>query len=183
MYLRLSIVTLLIVVGVLSAAAADLPSKSAPLAKELSAAMTAQHLEAIAAKDPEEPDRFIAALFVPGGELLVVSARYQVPTLLDAKLASKDYRGVYADLQSSAVPKSSVFFEDLNADGLCAGRDQAADLLYDASPAPTIFDGNWDKHKISEKTYAQLYSEADHKYATLLARLLTQITSSNQHSR
>src|ERR1041384_706519 len=94
MYLRLSIVTLLIVVGVLSAAAADLPSQSAPLAKQLSAAMTVQHLDAIAAKDAEEPDRFIAALFVPGGELLVVSARYQVPALLEAKLASKDYRGV-----------------------------------------------------------------------------------------
>jgi hypothetical protein len=176
-------VTLSMIVGVLAAEAADLPSQSAPLAKELSAAMTARHLDAIAAKDAEEPNRFIAALFVPGAELLVVSARYQVPTLLDAKLAAKDYRGIYADLQSSAVPQSTVFFEDLNADGLCAGRDQAADLLYDASPAPKVFDSNWDKHKMSEKAYAQFYSEADHKYATLLARLLAQITPSNQDSR
>jgi hypothetical protein len=162
--------------AVLLAANADAPSRSPAIAKQLTAALSALKLDAVAAKDPDEPDRFIAALFYPG-QLLVVSAKYPAPAALDAKIAQKQYHDVYLDLQSSAIAKTSIFFQDLNADGLCSSRDQAADVLYDGSAAPKVFDADWDKHKMSEKAYEQAYAAADSQYARMLQILLGSVKS------
>ena len=159
---------------VLAAAPADQTSRSATLAKQLTASLTEQKLDAIAALDPDEPDRFVAALFFPNAQLLVVSARYASPPLLLARLTQKQYRDVYLDLQAAPVPDSSVFFQDMNADGLCSSRDQTADLLYNGKGAPTIFDGDWKKHNLSEKEYEQQLTSADERYSRLLEILLAQ---------
>ena len=63
-------------------AASAQESKSAPLAKQLAAALDAAKLDSIAAKDPAAPDVFVAALYFPGMQLLVVSGKYSVPQLL-----------------------------------------------------------------------------------------------------
>lgn len=167
-------IIVLLVGGVVAAAPPDPASRSATLAKQLTAALTEQRLEAIAAQHPDEPDRFVAALFFPNAQLLVVSARYASPPLLQARLTQKQYRDVYLDLQASPVPNSSVFFQDMKADGLCSSRDQTADLLYDGSAAPTIFDGDWRKHNLSEKEYEQQRTAADERYSRLLEILLAQ---------
>ena len=60
-------------------------------------------LDAIAAKDPAANDAFVAALYFPGSQLLVVGARYQVPMLLNERIAKKEYREVYTDLNSACV--------------------------------------------------------------------------------
>jgi hypothetical protein len=156
---------------VLAGPAAE-PSRSAAVAKQLTAALAAHKLDAVAAKDPDEPNRFIAALYYPGAQLLVVSARFSVPSAIEAKLAQQQYHDIYLDLQSSAIAKSSMFYEDLNADGLCANRDQPADLLYDGSGAPKVFDADWDKHKLSQKSYEEQYAAADRQYARMLQILL-----------
>ena len=57
-------------------------SQSAPLAAELSEVMTAGQLDAIAVKDGSDEGRYIAALAFPG-QLLVVSAQYEVPLYVD----------------------------------------------------------------------------------------------------
>jgi hypothetical protein len=158
--------------AVLLAANGDGPSRSPAIAKQLTTALSALKLDAVAAKDPDEPDRFIAALFYPGAQLLVVSAKYPVPAALEAKIAQKQYHDVYLDLQGSAIAKTSIFFQDLNADGLCSSRGQAADVLYDGSAAPKVFDADWDKHKMSEKAYEQAYAAADTQYARMLQILL-----------
>jgi hypothetical protein len=165
----------LLVHAVLAAAPADQTSRSATLAKQLTAALTEQRLEAVAAQHPDEPDRFVAALFFPDAQLLVVSARYASPALLQARLSHKEYRDIYLDLQSSPIPNSSVFFQDMAADGLCAGRDQTADLLYDGSATPAIFDGDWRNHDSSEKEYQQQFTAADERYSRLLEVLLAQL--------
>ena len=151
------------------------PSQSAEAAKQLAAALTQHKLDAIAAHDPDDPDRFIAALYFPGVQLLVVSARYPAPSLIESKLAQKQFRDVYLDLQSSPVTGSSMFFQDMNADGLCTDRSQAADVMYNGSATPTIFDAAWEKRKISEKAYEQQYTVADQQYRRLLEILLTQL--------
>jgi hypothetical protein len=148
------------------------PSRSAVVAKQLTAALAAHQLDAIAAKDPDEADRFIAALYYPGVQLLVVSARFSVPAALDAKLAQQQFHDIYLDLQGSAIAHTSMFYEDLNADGLCANRDQAADIFYDGSGAPKVFDADWEKHKLSQKSYEEQYAEADRQYARMLQILL-----------
>ena len=113
---RVCLCTLLCVSFAAAASAQD--PKSAALAKQLSAALDAGQLDSIAAKDPSNPDTFIGALYFKGVQLLLVSAKYSAPSLLEDKLGKKDYRNVYIDLNSASVPDSKVFIEDLGADGL-----------------------------------------------------------------
>jgi hypothetical protein len=167
-------IIVLLVGGIVGAASQEPASRSAMLAKQLTVALTEQGLNAIAAQHPDEPDRFVAALFFPNAQLLVVSARYAAPPLLQARVTQKQYRDVYLDLQASPVPNSSIFFQDMKADGLCSSRDQTADLLYEGRAAPTIFDGDWRKHNLSEKEYEQQLTAADERYSRLLEILLAQ---------
>jgi len=146
--------------------------RSTSLAKDLADALTRRKLDAVAAQMPNEPDRFVAALFPSPTQLLVFSARHASPSMLQARLLHKQYRDVYLDLQSAPVPGSNVFFQDMMADGLCAGRDQVPDLLWDGNAAQTVFDGDWRKHDLSEREYAALLAAADERYSQFLEVLL-----------
>ena len=166
-------------VFVLGAAAAAGPaqdSKSAPIAKELAQALDAAKLEAIAAADPADPTAFVGALYFPGAQLLVVSAKYSAPQLLVTKIAAKEYRDVYIDLQSASIQGSKVFVQDLLADGLVArpGNEQPADN-WDENNKTTIFDGDWRKAKVSEADYMKTFSAADERYAAMLNVLLGKV--------
>src|SRR5207244_230814 len=101
----------------LSASATAQESKSIALAKQLSTALDAAKVDVIAAKDPSKPDVFVAALYFAGAQLLVVSAQYAAPVLLEEKIAKKDYREVYLDLSSASMPATRVFVEDPGANG------------------------------------------------------------------
>jgi hypothetical protein len=151
-------------------------SKSAPLAKQLAAALDAAKLDCIAAKDPSAPDVFVAALYFPGVQLLVVSGKYSVPQLLNERLAKKEYRDTYLDLNGAAVPASKIFLEDPGADGLKAKRDenQAFDS-YEADGKRTMFDGDWKKQKVSEQDYMKTFADADARYTQILTALLAQL--------
>ena len=171
------LIIVMLVLTLVPAATPDRAPQSATIATELAKALSEQRLDAIAAQDPDEPDRFIAALFFADSQLLVVSARYASPSLLTVRLAQKQYRDVYLDLSASSIADSSVLFQDMNADGLCARRGQAADIVYDGGQAATLFDGDWDKHK-SDKTYEQQFVAADQQYSRLLKILLAQLRGS-----
>jgi hypothetical protein len=149
-------------------------SKSAPLAKQLAAALDAAKLDSIAASDPEAADAFAAALYFPGLQLLVVSGKYSVPQLLAARLAKKEYRDVYLDLNGAATAK--IFIEDPGADGLKAKREsnQAFDQV-EVGSKRTMFDGDWKAQKLSEQDYLKAFSTADERYAQILAALLAQL--------
>jgi hypothetical protein len=166
-------IVLLVCAGV-AAAPPEPTVRSAGLAKQLGAALLEHKLEAIAARDPDKADRFVAALFFPDSQLLVISASYSSPSLLDQKLAQKNYRDVYLDLGTSQFANTSVFFQDMKADGLCDRRDQTADILYEGG-ASTIFDGDWKKHGRSEEEYNQKLAAVDQRYSRLLELLLTQL--------
>ena len=169
-----SLAVVLLVATLVPAAALDRASHSATIATELAKALSEQRLDAFAAQDPDEPDRFIAALFFANSQLLVVSARYASPSLLKARLAQKQYRDVYLDLSGSSIADTSILFQDMHADGLCARRDQTADIVYDGSRTAKIFDGDWDKHK-SDGTYEQHFIAADKEYSRLLNILFAQL--------
>ena len=150
-------------------------SKSAAAAKELVQALDASKLEAIAAPDPSDPGTFVAALYFPGSQILVVSAKYSAPPLLNAKLASKDFRDIYIDLNSASVAGTKVFVIDQGVDGLVAKPDggQAADT-YENSKTTLAFDGDYRKAKMSEDEYMKAFASADERYAKILALLTAQ---------
>jgi hypothetical protein len=151
-------------------------SKSASLAKQLAAALDAGKLDSIAAKDPAAPDVFVAALYFPGVQLLVVSGKYTVPELLNERVSKKEYRDVYLDLNGASVADSKVFIEDPGADGLKPKReDNTAFDQCEVGGKRTMFDGDWKKQKMSEQEYLKAFSAADDRYAQILAALLAQI--------
>lgn len=151
-------------------------SKSATLATELAKLLDSMKVDSIAAKHPAAPDQYVGALYFPGSQLLVVTARYQVPELLNTKLASKEYRDVYIDLNSAAVPNTKIFVSDLGIDGLKPKRE-------DNQPYDTIeiggknwnFDGNWRAAKLSEEEYMKGYQEAEDAYVKMLEALLQEL--------
>jgi hypothetical protein len=150
-------------------------SKSAALAKELSEALEGAKLDGIAAADPSKPGSFVAALYIPGTQLLVVSATYAAPALLIEKINARDFRGLYMDLHSASVPGTKIFVQDQRCDGLIwrPGGDDVADM-WDEGAKSTAFDGEWKKAKITEEEYIKAYTEADDHYARLLSLLLAQ---------
>jgi hypothetical protein len=160
----------------LSGSADAQESKSAALAKQLTAALDSAKLDSVAAKDPSAPDLFVAALYFPGAELLVVSAKYSAPTLLVDRIGKKEYREVYIDLNSASVPESKVFVEDLGADGLKAKHDENQPFdSYEAAGKRMAFDGEWKKQKLTEQDYLKAFSAADEKYSQMLRTLLAQL--------
>jgi hypothetical protein len=151
-------------------------SKSAPLAKQLAAALDAAKLSSIAAKDPGVPGVYIGALYFPGFQLLAISAKYSAPVLLDTRLEKKEYRDVYIDLNSAAEPNSKMFIEDLGVDGLQAKREEnrAFDSV-ELMGKRTALDGDWKKQQLSEQEYMKIFSAADERYSQMLAALLAQL--------
>lgn len=155
-------------------AAAQEP-KSAALAKELTALMQERKLDSAAARHPQEPDRFVAALFFPG-QLLLATARTSVPTVLNEKLLRRAYRDVYIDLNSASMPESRVMITDGNADGLRPRREPNSPFdTYDAGGVSVRFDGNWREDRMSEKDYMAAYAKAEEAYIAALTALVSEL--------
>ena len=160
----------------LSATASAQDGKSAALAKQLATALDEAKLDSIAAPDPATPDTFVAALYFANMQLLVVSAKYTAPQLLVAKVAKKDYRDVYIDLNSASVPDSKIFVEDLGADGLKPKREENQPFdTYEQGGKRTVFNSDWKAQKLSEQDYMKAFTGADEQYAHILAALLAQL--------
>jgi hypothetical protein len=155
--------------------AAAQESQSAALAKELTQVLESAKLDGIGAADPSKPGSFVAALYIPGTQLLVVSATYAQPSLLVDKINTRDFRGIYMDLHSASIPGSKVFVQDQRCDGLISrtGGDDVADM-WDEGDKSTAFDGEWKKAKMSEADYTKAYADADERYAKMLSLLLAQ---------
>jgi hypothetical protein len=139
--------------------------KSAALAKELSSAMTAAAIDAIALQDPEEPGRFVAAMLVPDVQLLMVSARHSSPDYVTWQIGQKQYRDVYALLQQSNLTDSRVFFHDLGVDGLPRPGQDSVDVMYERG-AQTVLDGG--RNGGSQGGYEKKLRNADAQYSRLL---------------
>ena len=159
-----------------SAPAQAQESRSAPLAKQLSAALDAAKLDSIGARDPSAPDAFCAALYFSGAQLFVVAAKYSAPEYLAARLAKKEYRDVYLDLNGAAVPNTKVFFQDAGADGLKAkNADNQAPDTYETGGKERVFDGDAKKQKMSDQDYQKAFADADARYVEILTALLAQL--------
>ena len=160
------------IAGTAPAAAQNSP-RSAALAKELVDILSKQKIDTIAARDPIERDRFIAAMVIPG-QLMVVTGKYTVPVLLDEKISFNKFRDVYVELNAASVPASKVFIEDFLADGIVTNRKQSPFDTWMEAGKTTLFDGDHRKMKMSKDEYAKAAKDADERYAKLLELLIAQ---------
>jgi hypothetical protein len=150
-------------------------SQSAALAKQLTDLLDAQKLDSIAAKDPGQADGYVAALYFPG-QLMVVAAKYSVPVLLNEKLAKKDYKEIYMDLNSASDPKTKILVMDLGADGLKAKHDENKPFdTFEAGGKSQSFDGDWKAQKMTEEEYMKAFAAADARYTKMLQALVAQL--------
>lgn len=173
---RLWLVPALLMLAAAAPAAAQTRPSSA-LTGDLATLMASRQIEAVAAQDPDAPDRFIAALLIPKVQLLVVSAQYPAPADLQAQLTQQRYRDVYTALHQPSAQPTRFFVMDAGCDGLRSDRENV-DVLYEKGTTQTLFDGNWKQQGLSEATYTKRAQDAEAHYA----RLLSILTSSLQAS-
>jgi hypothetical protein len=177
MVCRLAVIlSLLALVGAPVARAQD--SRSPVLAKQLAELLDAKKIDAFAAADTQNAGTFVGVLYFPGTQLLVVSAKYSAPKMLEDLLAKKDYRGVYVELSSASITATKVFVMDTFADGLVAkpGGGNASDSVERAGTSLT-FDGDWKKAKQSEADYMKAFGECDSAYGQALQLLISKLKS------
>jgi hypothetical protein len=152
--------------------------KSSDLAKQLTVLLEQKKIDAIAAPDAQTPGAYVAALYFPGTQLLVVSAKYSAPALMSELLARKEYRQVYAELTSASIPGSKMLVNDVYANGLAIkpSGSQPPDGVEGAMQA--TFDGGWKKAKIAEADYMKSFTDADAAYTRVLQALITALKGS-----
>jgi hypothetical protein len=163
---------LIAVVAFLSAVAPGAESRSPALASELTDRLAKAGLDAVAAVDPENPDRFVAALVFPRVQLLVVDASVPVPAVAIQHIAARQYRDAYMALQQSAAAEGRIFVHDMGGDGL---RSDGGDVVYESGVRQTVFDGAPRLQKLSEAAYQQRFAETDQRYSRMLALLIEQL--------
>jgi hypothetical protein len=182
MVLRLAFVALSALILAPAVARAQ-DAKSVELVKQLTGLLDQKKFEAFATPDAQNPGAFIATLYFPGTQLLVVSAKYSAPALLSELLARKDYRAVYAELTSASVPGSKLFVNDIYANGLAIKPNGSTppDSIESAATQAT-FDGAWKKAKIPEADYIKSFADADAAYVRVLQALISQLKTAGTSS-
>lgn len=155
-------------------AAAQHASRTQALAKELADLLQQQKLDAMATRLGE--DQFAAVLFIPGVQMLVVSARYAAPVLLNERILNKQYKEAYLDLASASVPESKLFIEDMQANGLRPERDgdEPFDIVSKGTAPAFTLDGDHRRKKISEEDYRKTYAEFESEYEKILTALVAE---------
>jgi hypothetical protein len=159
MTFRLALVAFILASFVPSAARAQ-DAKSGDLAKQLAQLLDQKKLDAVAAPDGENAGGYVAALYFPGTQLIVVSARY-------------------AELASASILESKLFVMDTYANGLSfkPSGSNAPDSV-DHGSAHTVFDGEWKKAKMSEADYMKVITESDAAYVRALQGLINKLKAS-----
>jgi len=161
------------------AAAAAQDVKSGDLAKQLTQLLDTKKLDSVALADSQNPGTYVAALYIPGSQLLVVSAKYSQPSLITDLIARKDFRGVYVELTSASIQSSKLLVMDAYGNGLLPkpSGDQPADVI-DRAGTESKFDGAWKKAKIPEADYLKNFGDADAAYSHLLQMLVNHLKTS-----
>ena len=164
---------LIVTISLVPLSAEDPESQSAAAVVSLKALLAQQNLDAVAARDPDHPGQYVAAFYMPGTQLLVVSAPYAVPAAIDKKIAAGQYMDAYVDLQSVADHTGHFFVVDMQADGLrkALKPDEAFDSTSVENGTPVSFDGRWEAQKLTEEEYNARFAQADERYARMLSIL------------
>jgi hypothetical protein len=171
------IVAFTVAIALATLASADQPSQSAAPAASLKALLEQFNMDTIAARDPDEAGRYIAAMYVKDSQLLVVSAPYRVPTVLDRLIAAGNYMEAYLNLQAVADHRGHYFIMDSLADGLrrVPDVDQPFDSTTVDGAISVTFDGKWNAQKLTEAGYNAMFAKDDTRYARMLTILANEL--------
>jgi len=162
----------------LAPAASAQDSKSATSVTELVTILDSMKLDSFAVKGAS-PNEYVGALYFPGSQLLVVSAKFDTPWRADSLLEMKNYRDLYIELNSASVPQSKVFVSDLSANGLRSKKDGTLYDTADIGGKTFNFDGDWKKAKITADDYTKTYSTTDEQYTQMIQALLAGLKKSS----
>jgi len=146
-------------------------SKSATSVVELVKMLDSMKMDSFAVKGAT-PNEYVGALYFPGSQLLVVSAKFDTPWRADSLLEQKNYRDIYIELNSASQLPTKVFVSDLGANGLRFKKDGNVYDTVDVGGKTYNFDGDWKKAKITEDDYTKAYSSSDDQYVQMLQKLL-----------
>lgn len=160
----------------LAAPAAAQQSASMPLAKQLGTLLEQKKLDSVAARMPGDDNRFVAALYYPNSQLLVVSAEYSVPVLLQEHIWGHRYRDVYTALHSGGSTKGKFFVYDIAANGIPpSSAEPGNDVIYENGVQHVMINGDWGAQKLSKDEYQKRIDAADPRYAKMLEALVEQL--------
>ena len=174
---RLSSIALAAILLLATAASAQ-DSKSATSVTELVKMLDSMKLDSFAVKGAS-PNEYVGALYFPGSQLLVVSAKFDTPWRADSLLEMKNYRDLYIELNSASMPQSKVFVSDLSANGLRSKKDGTVYDTADIGGKTFNFDGDWKKAKITADDYTKTYSTTDEQYMQMIQVLLAGLKKSS----
>jgi len=157
---------------------------SADAARGLVSLLDRYRLDAIATVDPEEPGTFVAALYIPGGQLLVVHARHPSVDGIRQRLAARQYREVYLDLQGTPTREGKVFVQDARADGILSAVPGSGDVdvLYEDGQRQTLFNGDVITQHLTAAEYDAKLATADARYARMLTLLTSAVRETQEQS-
>ena len=163
--------------GAVSVAARQ--TQSPALAKELVAELAKKKQECVIAKDPEVAGQYIAALHLPGLQLLVVSAKFADPAGMDFRIFSGDCMNGYADINAAVTGTDRIVINDLGADGLVAMPKREAprdgisrggkELKLDGSPNALK------AAKVTPEEFQKTFNDAEQTYSTYLRLLIARL--------
>ncbi|HEY0876464.1 MAG TPA: hypothetical protein VGD94_23520 [Vicinamibacterales bacterium] len=164
----------------LSGAPVPQDSRSGPLAKQLAQALDAAKLDAVAAPDPSTGG-FVAALYIPGTQLLVVSGKFENPQIGTHRIGKSEYRELYMDLMGASEAATRLFASDVSCDGFVFDPDgDAAADSWETGGKSFAFTGA-KKAKLSDDDYLKAYTEADTQYAHILELLIAKLKPGTEY--
>ncbi len=154
-------------------------SKSAAPAEQLMKALVQHNLTYVAAKDPSEAGRYVAAMRLGADQLFVISASYEQPVLINERLLNRDYQWVYQELNSASKRDGRLFVQDLGVPGLqpVPAKHQAFDVAFESVGNRTAFDGNWKAQQLSRDAYESTFARVDAGYAHALDALVATVSA------
>jgi hypothetical protein len=154
-------------------------SKSAGPAGQVMKALEQAKLTYLAAKDPTEASRYVAAMRLGADQLFVVSAEYAQPALMNEHLLNHDYQWAYQELNSASKRDGRLFVQDLGTPGLRESRQkhEAFDVVYESAVHRTAFDGDWKAQQLTRDTYEATFDRVDASYAHALDSLVTTLST------
>jgi hypothetical protein len=160
------------------------PFASADAARDLVRVLDQFRLDAIASVDPSEPGAFVAALYIPGSQLLVVRARHPSVEGVRQHLASHQYREVYLDLQGTPTQDGKFFVQDARADGILSALPGSGDVdvLYEDGRRQTLFNGDLIAQHLTAAEYDAKLAAADSRYARMLTLLTSAVRETQEQS-
>ena len=167
-------------VGTMGAApVAARQTQSPALVKQLIAELAKKKQECAIAKDPEVAGQYIAALHLPGLQLLVVSAKFADTTGMDFRMFSSDCMNGYADINAAVTATDRVIINDLGADGLVAmPKKEAPRDGISRGGKEVKLDGDLKALKAAKMTpeeFQKTFNDAEQTYDTYLRLLIARL--------